>query len=248
MGTKFEALSAEQKPVLTLLLGQFRTALDEAHAARDSARVLGSGRAALIAETYNTSTDPEIVSAREGIAAAQAKIDAAIAALKERRAKVDSLIEANLPAAADPDEARRNAAEKKGAVVRASQGIEAFGFGEVLAEYMEENNLTMPGSMHGSSASQGTGIKRPRISAATLDGRPIVDNDGKVSFTLLAKEISRQTGIKVTPSDLSATAFAAAGTTDRLPAGELTFRHTVSGKKAGADFTHDYVITVTTAE
>lgn len=54
--------------------------------------------------------------------------------------------------------------------------------------------------------------KRPRLREAYVDGEQVADDNGKVSFTSLAKWLSDKATAKVAGSDLQQAAFAAAGT------------------------------------
>lgn len=61
--------------------------------------------------------------------------------------------------------------------------------------------------------SSGAGdTKRPRLKEAYVDGEQVADENGKVSFTSLAKYLSKKSGATVAGSDLQQAAFTAAGT------------------------------------
>ena len=95
--------------------------------------------------------------------------------------------------------------------------------------------LTLSG---GTSATTGTGPKRPRLASITVNGEDIfVEKDtdeGKVrsaTFTVAAAHISKDSGTKVAPSDLSAAAFEAAGTDDLSTVASVEFNYSSNGKE-----------------
>lgn len=96
--------------------------------------------------------------------------------------------------------------------------------------------LTLSGGTSGAA----TGTKRPRLSNLTVNGeevfvlKDVKDSDEKVksyTFTAAAAHISKDSGVKVQPSDLSAAAFAAAGTDDLSTVNDVEFNYSANGKE-----------------
>lgn len=108
------------------------------------------------------------------------------------------------------------------------------------AAYDEVAATLQAASVRQSSGSGDT--KRPRLREAYVDGEQVRDEEtGKVSFTSLAKWLSKKSGATVAGSDLQAAAFTAAET-DTLSdvSGEtVTFEFTVS--EDGAPYTVEVV-------
>ena len=83
---------------------------------------------------------------------------------------------------------------------------------EILDEAKhDELAATLQGVTVRSAASAGD-TKRPRLAEAYVDGEQVANDEGKVSFTSLAKYLSDKSGAKVAGSDLQQAAFAAADT------------------------------------
>jgi hypothetical protein len=135
----------------------------------------------------------------------------------------------------DPDAA---AEEYKTALAEVKTNLKAL---KVLSE--EDYDALAATLQHTSvRSSQGTGnTKRPRLSEAYVDGEQVANDEGKVSFTHLAKYLSDLSKASVAGSDLQQAAFTAAGT-DTLS--------DVSGQPVEFEFSVDensapYSITVT---
>lgn len=90
----------------------------------------------------------------------------------------------------------------------------------------------------GAGKSGGTGTKRPRIAAATVNGEDVTatrtTKDGEeetfVTFSVLAQTIGKDAGTKVTPKMLHEAAFDAAGTDDLSTVAEVAFNFSAEGK------------------
>ena len=76
----------------------------------------------------------------------------------------------------------------------------------------------------------GTGGKRPRLAHATVNGETVQNDEGNVTFTLLAQHISKAAGEKVGPRDLQEAAFETAGTNDLSTVSEVEFGYSVNGQ------------------
>lgn len=110
-----------------------------------------------------------------------------------------------------------------------------------LPGYSAETFADVPAlqTLSGGTAGAGaTGTKRPRLAEITVDGVPAftVKNEGKDdeskahTFTAAAAVISKASGVKVQPSDLSAAAFAAAGTDDLSSVHAVEFNYSAGDK------------------
>lgn len=93
---------------------------------------------------------------------------------------------------------------------------------DALDALLKDNGIAEVINISGSSKSGNvTGIKRPRIVSATIDGENFADKNGKVSFTTLAKELSADVNV------IKDAAFKAAGTDDftTIPGEVVSFAH-----------------------
>lgn len=245
-----DALPADQQSFISTIIGMVEPLASQAVGIQTAIRGAEGGLEARIAEVYNNSDNEDIVAARTELETLDKKIEAAQAKRAERFAEVKAYIEANH---LGDDEVDLEAEKKKFAEVKADlngkikAGNEFFS-PEVFAAALVANGITIPGGLKRSSNTGTTGIKRPRLATATLDGKKVADKEGKTSFGILAAEIKSQHGVSVDVPDLQAAAFKAAGTDD-LPVGtDVKFKYLIAGKKAGQDFSHEATIVVTARE
>lgn len=114
---------------------------------------------------------------------------------------------------------------------------------KLLKMYDEDGSVTngIPAlrNFSGRKGSGGaSGGKRPRLGAATVNDEDVftekTDKDGNtvrhVTFTILAQNISKDAGEKVTPRMLQEAAFEEAGTDDLSTVSEVDFGYSVNGK------------------
>jgi hypothetical protein len=113
-----------------------------------------------------------------------------------------------------------------------------------LPGYTDETfkGVTPLQTLSGGTSGAATGTKRPRLASLTIDGEEVFTtketDEGQVksyTFTAAAAHLSTKDN-KVNPSDLSAAAFAAAGTDDLSTVNDVEFVYSANGK--------DYAFTV----
>lgn len=197
------------KPVFETL----KTVVDKANNLAVRVRTATSGKDEALAVILNTSDDPTIVDYRDKAE----KAKAAIAKINEQMAQITEAVKTHaqtlLPGVSDGFDAakgreefmslRRDATNMRNTIALLLGGDEAkvkaaydyFGISEVVG-------LTR------NSAVNGPAGKKPRISAATVDGVEFKDSSGKVTFTLLASHLGADV------NDLRTAYFKAAGTED----------------------------------
>lgn len=155
-------------------------------------------------------TDPVILKWRaydEEIAAKREQARAkAEAYAKENMLNVESLSDEEREAAKSEYDMYRT---QRNSVLKALEAMPGFN----ADEHNIADLLTFSGRK-GSSGGAGTGGKRPRLASATVNGEEVANEDGKVTFTLIAQHITKDSGTKIGPRDLQEAAFDAAGTDD----------------------------------
>lgn len=166
-------------------------------------------------------------------------LDKAQAAIEKKTKEVDERIKSELVSASEMSdevyEAKKNeyAELKKGAA-------NALKLAAALPGYSEDLFADLPAliTLSGGTSGAATGTKRPRLSHLTVDGNEVFtvkkSDDGSESksftFTAAAAQISKDSGTKVAPSDLSAAAFAAAGTDDLSTVTSVEFNYSAGEK------------------
>lgn len=195
-----------------------------------------------------TSDDPKIVKFREvkatieeQIETLKAKIYNGEAAIKEHAESLVTPVEEGF----DLEAAMKEFLEKRRAATATKNAILAFGITEEqLSEALKEKGVPTEiirvGGKGGGSKGGGTGVRRPRISAATLNGESVWKKGAegeKVDFTSLAA------AAKSDADTLKKAAFTAAETEDlnsleagtvvSFTVGDDNFTVTISGEKPG---------------
>lgn len=209
---------------------------------------------AQVKAVIETSDDPNIVKFREARAKIQEDIATLTARLENGTAAItDHARTLVLSVGSDFDyeethkaflAARREANEARKALLIIGQHLPTpihsdEDLDKVLAEAGAPTEVI---SIRGqrSGAGGGSGVRRPRISAATVNGAPVADEEGKVTFTSLTQFISKEIG-KVGPNAVRDAAFAAAGTDDLSSLDpETVIEFTVTAGE------HEVAVTVTT--
>ena len=188
---------------------------------------------ASISAIIASSDDEKIVGYRDNVAKVQEQIATLQAKLTNGEANVKEYARTLVPGVDptfDPEAAKKEFISLRAAAHKRRQALEAV-FGEdAIKQAMEEEKIVEVISLKGTGvakAAGSTGIKRPRIATATVNGEKVAKPDGKVDFTFLGKSLG-------TDADaLKALAFTAAGTDDlnSLTAGtEVSFSVTVGDK------------------
>lgn len=187
----------------------------EANAKATSIKAAKSDKSEAVNALLDTSDNEDLVKAREQVAKIQAQIDLGNAKIAEIREAAKVVASGLLPGN-DPNfdleketvafrEKRSEAHEMRKTLLMLMGKSE-----EALAKAFEEKGIVEVVSLGRNSISNGKGstnIKRPRISAATVDGENI-EKDGKVTFTILSGHLG------VDGDTVRKAAFAAAGTED----------------------------------
>lgn len=179
-------------PLADLLKG----VTDDANADAKKRKTLLASAKGATDEILNESDDEKIVAYR----ASREKIAAQIKAAQEKIAEMDAQAKAyaeTLVPQADEKEledlrqsylAKRAKVKTVGGSVLLLLGSDEVAFKRLKDAWGIEDVIS---SASGKTTSGETGIVRKRLSEATVNGEPIVDNKGKTSFTLL----SSKTGI-----------------------------------------------------
>lgn len=244
------SVAPDNRALLSGLIAMIKPAALHATTVQTQIRNAEGGTASAIAEIINTSDNEDVAKARTEIAAAEEKIAAALEKIAQRKADLSDWVEANLLGddVYDVEAGKKEFAEAKADLTGKDKAIRSFFGDDVASAAYLVNDVVIPGGLRQrNTAGSASGIKRPRLATATLDGTAVTDKDGKVSFGILATEIKSKHGISVEVSDLQTAAFKAAGTDD-LPTTPTTFVFVIAGKKAGQDFKHDATIVVTARE
>lgn len=203
---------AEFAPIFQI----FKGITTDANSLAAEIRAAKSDKSEAVNTVLDSSDDPVIVEFRtkyekgmEQIKAAQAKLDE----LREA-AKVHA---ATLLPGADPnfnvEEKTKEFLEKRKDATQMRKTLERLlgNNEEAMKAAFEEYGIIEVVSLGRNSFANAKGsgeIKRPRITAATVDGENVADSKGKVSFTVLANNLG------VDGVHLRKAAFAAAGTDD----------------------------------
>lgn len=230
------------------LIAQYANAAKEANAYADEYKAITADADKRITDFINSSDDEQIVKYRDLRDKVTAQIEAAQARLDEQANAAKEYAESQVSEAeGDPAElkdkfvkARANANNLRKAFVLIA-GEEAVN--ALVEEHQIEEVISLRGNKTKGSA---TGIRRPRLSAATVNGEAVANKEGNVTFGILEGYISRTFG-KVTGDDLRAAAFSAAGTDDlnSLESGtEVKFGFEVPGIGGGNATTIQVAITV----
>lgn len=200
-----------------------------------------------VENVLNTSDDATISKWRAEDAKVRKQIEDALAKLEERKAAATEHAKTLVASETDGFDVDAAKAEllplraqttqmRKSLLTLLNNDQQAF------AQKCEDFGITERiGTSRGAKTTGATGIRRPRLSAATLDGAD-VEKDGKVSFTILASVA------KVNVDDLKAAAFAAAGTDDLSTLNGKTVAFTFTTKQNGADVTRNFTVTPKVSE
>lgn len=204
---------AELAPIFQI----FKGITADANALAATIKAAKSDKSEAVNTVLDSSDDPRIVEFREKYAKGQAQIAEAQARLESLReaAKVHAI---SLLPGSDPnfnvEESTKEFLEKRKDATQMRKTLERLlgNNEEALKAAFEEFGIVEVVSLGRNSTganAKGSGeIKRPRITAATVDGETVADSKGKVSFTVLANNLG------VDGDQLRKAAFAAAGTDD----------------------------------
>jgi len=209
--------------------------IDAANAQAVKYRTLVGDRSEAVANVLNTSDDEKVAEFRAWRDKIQEDIRKAQAALEANSEKMYAYAESLIQQTdEDPEAVKAAYLEARQTATKMRAGLVGFFDEETVAKMYEEQGIEEITNLRGTKSKGATGIKRPRLLTASVNGEE-VSKDGKVSFTLLAQHITSNIG-KVSSADLRAAAFKAANTDDlsSLPEGtEVTFTLDIPGALEG---------------
>jgi hypothetical protein len=189
----------------------------------------------------------------ETIKAFQAWKELATAAINEKTAEIDTYIKSNLVQTSEMTEEEFEAEKAKYTLLKKAQA-DALKLAKSQPGFSEEAFADIPsllslstGKEAGASASV-TGIRRPRLISLTVNGEDMgtekAEKDGTVSmnytFSGAATWITKDSGVKVTASDLSGAAFTEVGSDNLSDATSVEYTFTVTDKE-GVVHSYDLV-------
>lgn len=231
------------------ILERLSVAAKAANEAADEYKALTADSAKRMADILNASTDERIVAWRNNRDEVMAKIAEAEAQLKLQEEQAQEYAQSLMAETdGDPKEVRDRYTELRREADSIRKGIELIVRDpEAVQAAIESHGIEEVISLRGTrTKGAATGIRRPRLAAATVNGEDVADKNGNVTMTTLAAAISRQYG-KVTADDIRNAAFAAAGTDDlnSLDSGTVVeFGFTVPG--IGGGNSTDILVSITT--
>lgn len=197
------------------ILDNYAAAAEAANKAADEYKSLTSDNDKRIIDFLNTSEDEQIAAWRAQRDKITAQIEAAQKKLDEQEEKAREYASGKVAAVeGDPAEVKAAYVESRKAANDIRKALVLLVGEDAVNAAVEERGITEVISLRGTTTKGAqTGIRRPRISAATVNGEEVKNGKGKTSFTILEQYITKHFG-KVTGDDLRAAAFTAAGTDD----------------------------------
>ena len=164
----------------------------------------------------------------------------ALATLEEKRKAIDEYIKTNLVKASEMSDEVFEAKKSEYGEHKKNYN-NAVKMAKMLPGYSDDVFSDVPALLTlsgGTSSASGTGPRRPRLASISVNGEDIFvekkGEDGEVThsatFTAAAAYISKDSGTKVQPSQLSSAAFEAAGTEDLSTVNDVEFNFSVEGK------------------
>lgn len=204
----------------------------EGNAHREAYVAATSGKDEAIQSVLNTSDDKKVAEYRDYVARGQAQIEKIQRQLAEAREGILEHAEslAAVSQNGNPDEIKAQYLESRRQYTDAMDTIKSFLKDEAeIAKGVEAHKIApVVGLGKGASAKGATGIVRPRIASAKIDGEAFADAKGKVTFTQIANRLG------IENAEFTKAAFAAAGVeswSDLDPETEVSITLTVKGKE-----------------
>lgn len=210
----------------------YKTKAAEANEVASAIKAATQDQTQAINAILDTSTDQKITEWRNEYNARQEKIEAAIEKQKEFRKQAEQLAAEQLPGADfNEDEARENFLGLRREVNEMRKALMIF-LGNDKAKFdeiVESLGIVEVISLRGSTTKGATGVRRPRISSASVNGNNVANEKGRVSITYLTNYISSE--INAIDADVVRNAlFAAAETDDLTTVKDQTFNFNVVTK------------------
>lgn len=178
----------------------------------------------------DTSTEERIAKWRDEYNERQAKIDAAIESQKAFRKQAEELAASLLPNADFDEEAARNdflSLRRESTEIKKALMVFLGGDQEKFDEIIEELGIVEVISLRGSTTKGATGVRRPRITSATVNGEPVANEKGRVSITYITNHIISTIG-KIDADVVRKALFAATETEDLATVKDQTFNFSVT--------------------
>lgn len=173
----------------------------------------------------------------EKVKAYQEWLEKANAQINKKTEEIDNYIKENLVQASSMSDEEYEKAKAEYAELKKS-ATAAQKLAQALPGYSEDVFSDVPKLMtlSGGTSGAATGTKRPRLASLTINGEEAFTeketDEGTVksfTFTHAAEVISKASGQKVKPSDLSGAAFEAAGTDDLSTVTSVEYNYSVDG-------------------
>lgn len=211
---------------------RLKSVVESANAIGQRLIAVNSDKSEAINAILDTSDDPALVAFREAYAKGLAQIEAAQAKLAANKESAKAHAATLLPEADadfDKEKAQAEFLTLRREATNIRKALELILGEDAVKEGIESNGITevvSVGKTRGASKGA-SGIVRPRISAASVNGKDVSETDKKgnvkTSFTLLTKALNSSFENKVTGEIVREAAFSAAGTKDlsSLPAGTV---------------------------
>lgn len=213
------------------VLDQYRTAVEAANKAAEDFKAITSGAEERIVSFLNTSEDEQVVKFREYRDKVTAQIEAAQKKLDDAEDNARKYAESQVATDdGDPAAIKEQAMKSRREANEIAKALSVLVGEEAFTEAAKEAGIPDLAGIRGAGNKGATGIRRPRLERATVNGHPVADKDGKTSFGLIESYIGKAYG-KVDGNDLRSAAFQAAGTDDlsTVKGEEISFTFTVPG-------------------
>lgn len=174
-----------------------------------------SGKDEAVASFLTTSEEPKVLEFREYESKARATIEKIQADLERNREGIReyALTQVNVETDIDPDAAQKDFLAARKEAFAATKALVTFVGEDLYTQGIEKFGITEVQSLRkGGKTTGATGVKRPRIESATVNGETL----DKATFT----EIAKRTNVSL--DDFRTAAFQAAGTEDIMSLAEGT--------------------------
>lgn len=199
----------------TEIFDRYAASVEVANKAADEFKSITADADKRIADFLNESTDEQIVAWRAQRDKITAQIAAAQKKLDEQAEQASEYASGKVAAVeGDPAEVKTRYVNARKDANDVRKALVLLVGEDAVNAAVEERGITEVISLRGTTTKgAATGIRRPRISAASVNGEEVKNKEGKTSFTLLEQFITKTHG-KVSGDDLRNAAFTAAGTDD----------------------------------
>lgn len=201
----------DAKPMFLML----KAKADAANAIHARYVLATSGKDEAVASFLTTSDDPKVVAFREYETKARERMEQIKAELERNSEGMReyALASVNVETDVDPDAAQKDFLAARKEAFAATKALVTFVGEDLYTQGIEKFGITEVQSLRkGGKTTGATGVKRPRIESATVNGEAL----DKATFT----EIAKRTNVSL--DDFRTAAFQAAGTDDIMSLPENT--------------------------